>query len=253
MKMHALSGGRLQLKKSIYFPDADRAETIDVPVSCFLIRHKQGNVLFDSGCHPSVIDDAQARWGGIARVMTPTFTHDQSLIVQLQSVGFGPEDIDVVINSHFHPDHCGCNAFFAKATIICHALELQAAKAANAAVMGYVPADWDHPMPFDTVEGQRDLYGDDRIVVVPLPGHTPGSIGAMVNLDRSGSFLLASHAVSLRASYDRNIMPRNTWSAEHLDKTFQEIRRIEAGGVTLVCGHDEAQWQQLKKGNDAYE
>jgi glyoxylase-like metal-dependent hydrolase (beta-lactamase superfamily II) len=253
MKMHALSGGRLRLKKSIYFPDADRAETIDVPVSCFLIRHKQGNVLFDSGCHPSVIDDAPARWGGVARIMTPIFSRDQSLIAQLQGVGIGPEDIDVVVNSHFHPDHCGCNAFFKRATIVCHARELDAARAANAAAMGYLPADWDHPMPIDAIEGQRDLYGDDRIVLIPLPGHTPGSIGALVSLDRSGAFLLASDSVSLRASYDRNVLPRNTWSAEHLDRTFQEIRRIEAGGATIVCGHDEAQWRALRKGNDAYD
>jgi glyoxylase-like metal-dependent hydrolase (beta-lactamase superfamily II) len=252
MKMHVLSGGRVRLKRSIYFPDADRAETIDVPVSCFLMRHKQGNVLFDSGCHPSVIDDAPGRWGGLARVMTPIFSHDQSLIAQLEGVGLRPDDIDVVVNSHLHPDHCGCNAFFKRATIVCHAGELEAVKAANAAVMGYLAADWDHPMPFDTIEAQRDLYGDDRIVLIPLPGHTPGTIGALVNLDRSGSFLLASDSISLRASYDRNIIPRNTWSAEHLNRTFQEIRRIEASGATIVCGHDEAQWRQLRKGNDAY-
>jgi glyoxylase-like metal-dependent hydrolase (beta-lactamase superfamily II) len=253
MKMHVLSGGRLRLKKSIYFPDADRAETIDVPVSCFLIRHRQGNVLFDSGCHPSVLDDAAARWGGIARVMTPIFSHDECLIAQLGGVGLGPEDIDVVVNSHLHSDHCGCNAFFTKATIVCHARELDAAKAANAAVMGYVPVDWDHPMPIDAVEGQRDLYGDSRIVLIPLPGHTPGTIGALVHLDRSGAFLLASDSISLRANYDRNIIPRNTWSADHLDRTFQEIRRIEAGGAIIICGHDDAQWRTLRKGNDAYE
>jgi N-acyl homoserine lactone hydrolase len=253
MKMHVLSGGRLRLKRSVYFPDADRAETIDVPVSCFLIRHKQGNVLFDSGCHPSVLDDAQARWGSVAKIMAPTFSHDQNLIAQLDGVGLLPDDIDVVINSHFHPDHCGCNEFFKNATIVCHARELEAARAPNGAAMGYVPADWDHPMPFDTVEGERDLYGDDRIVIIPLPGHTPGSIGALVNLDRSGSFLLASDAVSLRASLDQNIIPRNTWSADELDRTFQEIRRIEAGGARIACGHDEGEWRKLKKGGDAYE
>jgi N-acyl homoserine lactone hydrolase len=253
MKMHVLSGGRLKLKRNIYFPDADRAETIDVPVSCFLIRHRQGNVLFDSGCHPSVVDDAQARWGSVARIMTPTFSHDQSLMAQLGSIGLQAHDIDVVINSHFHPDHCGCNEFFKKATIVCHAHELEAARASNAAAMGYLPADWDQPMPIATVTGQHDLYGDDRIVIVPLPGHTPGSIGALVNLDRSGSFLLASDAVSLRANLDQNLVPRNTWNADQLDHTFQEIRRIEAAGTTIACGHDEGEWCKLKKGGDAYE
>jgi len=36
------------MKKSIYIQGADRSETIDLPVSSALIRHKQGNVLFDT-------------------------------------------------------------------------------------------------------------------------------------------------------------------------------------------------------------
>ena len=53
--------------------------------------------------------------------------------------------------------------------------------------------------------------GDGRIVLVPLPGHTPGMTGALVELDRSGRFLLASDALSVRENLDRDIIPRNTW------------------------------------------
>ena len=59
MKMHALSGGRVRMRKSVYVPDADRSETIELPVSCFLLRHPQGNVLFDTGCHPSVAGESR--------------------------------------------------------------------------------------------------------------------------------------------------------------------------------------------------
>ena len=58
---------------------------------------------------------------------------------------------------------------------------------------------------------------------------------------------------SLRANLDRNVLPRNTWSAEQLDRTFQEIRRIEAGGATVGRGDDETQWHRLKEGGDADE
>jgi hypothetical protein len=49
------------------------------------------------------------------------------------------------------------------------------------------------------------------------------------------------------------VAPRNTWNADALDKSWQEVRRIEAGGATIICGHDDAQWQTLRKGADAYE
>jgi N-acyl homoserine lactone hydrolase len=78
-------------------------------------------------------------------------------------------------------------------------------------------------------------------------------MGAMINLDRDGAFLLASDAVSLRHNLDTDTAPRNTWNAEALLKSFEEIRHIEGSSVVVICGHDDAQWQTLKKGSDAYE
>jgi N-acyl homoserine lactone hydrolase len=253
MKMHVLSGGRLRLRKSIYLPDADRSETIDLPVSSMLLRHQQGNVLFDTGCHPSVAENAEARWGAMTKYMTPIMGPSDNVIADLAGLGLGPDDIDVVVNSHFHPDHCGCNAFFKKATIMVHALELEAAKGPDSAARGYLPVDWDHPMPMETVSGERDLFGDSRIVLVPLPGHTVGSMGALVALESSGTFLLAADAVSLRVSLDQEIVPRNTWDTDALLRSFTEIRRIENRGATVICGHDAEQWAGLRKGEDAYD
>jgi N-acyl homoserine lactone hydrolase len=241
------------MKKSIYIPGADRSETIDLPVSSALIRHKQGNVLFDTGCHPSVVDNAEARWGPLARVMKPLMGADETLLPSLACVGLGPDDIDIVVNSHFHPDHCGCNQFFKKATILVHAKEVEAAKAPGAETAGYLRVDWDSGLPTETVNGEKDLFGDASVVLVPLPGHTPGSIGALVNLDRDGPFLLASDAISLRQSLDTDIAPRNTWNVEALLKSFEEVRRIEKSGATIICGHDDQQWQSLRKGTEGYE
>lgn len=112
MKLNFLAAGRVRMKKSIYIPGADRSETIDLPVSSSLIRHKQGNVLFDTGCHPSVVDNAEERWGPLAKVMKPLMGADETLLPSLACVGLRPDDIDIVVNSHFHPDHCGCNQFF---------------------------------------------------------------------------------------------------------------------------------------------
>jgi N-acyl homoserine lactone hydrolase len=253
MKLQFISAGRLRLKKSIYDRSADRSETFEAPVSSALIRHKQGNVLFDTGCHPSVVEHGEERWGSLMKVMTPVMGAQDTLLPNLACVGINPDDIDVVVNSHFHPDHCGCNEFFRKATIIAHTKEIEAAKAPGAETAGYLRADWDHGQKADAVDGERDLFGDGKLVLIPLPGHTPGTLGASVNLERDGSFLLVSDAVSLRANLDADTVPRNTWNAEALLKSFAEIRRVERSGATIVCGHDDAQWQGLRKGAEAYE
>lgn len=253
MKMHILSGGRLRMRKSVYVPDAERHETIDIPVSCYLLRHAQGNVLFDTGCHPSTADNAEARWGGMAKVMAPISKHDENVIDQLKLVGLAPEDIDVVVNSHFHSDHCGCNEFFKKATVICHANELAAARQADAEKNGFLAVDWDQPLPTETIDGQRDLFNDGRIVLIPVPGHTPGMTAALVGLDKSKDFLLGSDSVPLRVTLERDLMPRNTWNAELSAQSMAEIRRIEAGGATVLYGHDPEQWETLRTGVDFYD
>jgi glyoxylase-like metal-dependent hydrolase (beta-lactamase superfamily II) len=220
MKLNFLAAGRLRMKKSIYVPGADRSETIDLPVSSALIRHKQGNVLFDTGCHPSVVDNAEDRWGPLAKVMKPLMSADETLLPSLACTGLGPDDIDIVVNSHFHPDHCGCNQFFRKATIIAHAKEIEAAKAPGAEAVGYLKADWDYGQPIEAISGEKDLFGD---------------------------------SVSLRQNLDADAAPRNTWNVDQQLKTFEEVRRFEQGGATVVCGHDDRQWQRLRKGPEGYE
>ena len=252
MRMHALGGGRLRMKRRTYLPDAASDETIELPVASFLIRHRQGNVLFDTGCHPSIASDAAARWGGLAKLVTPCGPQD-NVLDGLKAIGVETDDIDVVVCSHLHPDHCGCNAFFTKATVVCHVKELEAAGAVDAEKMGYLEVEWNHPQTFDAIDGERDLFGDGALVLIALPGHTPGSIGALVSLERSGQILLASDTVPLRVTLDRDLIPRNTRDVETLRKSLAEIRRLETRGATVICGHDADQWTSLRKGADAYD
>ncbi len=60
-----------------------------------------------------------------------------------------------------------------------------------------------------------DLFGDGRLVLVPLPGHTPGSVGLFVTLD-SGRRLFFSGDTSWRLeaskAHGRNSSPAAPWS-----------------------------------------
>jgi N-acyl homoserine lactone hydrolase len=253
VKMHLLSGGRLRMRKSIYFPDADRGETMEVPVSCALLRHRQGNLLFDTGCHPSVSNDPQARWGQLAKIMMPIMPNGDNVVSGLAGIGLQCDDIDIVVCSHLHPDHCGCNTLFKRATFIIHKKEIEAAREPGAKNAGYLASEWEQSALTEKLDGERDVFGDGRVVLIPLPGHTPGTTGALVVLDRSGKFLLASDSVSVRATLDRGIIPRNTWDVAALTQSLADIRRLQKGGVTVLYGHDDAQWQSLDKGVNAYD
>jgi len=200
-----------------------------------------------------VFEQAEARWGGLARLMTPSMPAGENVVNELSGLGLSCDDIDLVVCSHLHPDHCGCNSFFKRATFIIHRNEVEAARAPGAQAQGYLAAEWEQEAPLDMIDGERDVFGDGRMVLLPLPGHTPGTTGALVALDRSGTFFLASDTVSLRTTLDTGVAPKNTWNAEALLRSLAEIRRIEARGVQILCGHDARQWVSLRKGVEAYE
>jgi glyoxylase-like metal-dependent hydrolase (beta-lactamase superfamily II) len=253
MKMHFLEGGRLRMRRSIYIAGAAKEETIDLPVHATLMRHAQGNVLFDSGCNPEAAIDPQARWGGLSRVMTPIFTPEQTVVRQLETIGLQPDDIDVVICSHLHPDHCGCNSYFRKATILCHEAEAAAAKAEGAENLGYLRAEWEQKQGFQTFDAEHDVFGDGRIVVLPMPGHTPGMSVARVELERDGAFVLASDAAPLQVNIDTATAPKNTWNMDLAVASLERLKTFRDGGDTIISGHDDAQWQGLRKCSEFYE
>jgi hypothetical protein len=78
-------------------------------------------------------------------------------------------------------------------------------------------------------------------------------IGLRAALEKDGVFFLASDAVSLKRNLDNDEIPRNAWNADLLLNSYAEIRRMEKAGTTVLCGHDDQQWQALRKGADAYE
>lgn len=253
MKMHFLSGGRLRMKRGIFVPDAAKEERIELPVMAALFRHPKANVLFDTGCHPQVETDPEARWGDMAKALVPVAPLKSDVVSSLAAVGLEPTDIDIVINSHLHTDHCGCNEFFTRATIVCHAEELALVRSDEAEALGYLKMDWDHPMPFEAVTGEHDVFGDGRLVTVPLPGHARGMMGLHAGLDRSGEFLLASDALTLMRNLPNDEAPRNAVDADALRTSYDTIRRFMDRGAQVICGHDDEQWQALKKGADAYD
>lgn len=234
------------MRKHIYVPGAAPEAFIDLPVPCFLFRHPQGNVLFDTGCHPSVAENPKERWGGMARAVVPVMGRDDNVVSGLRRLDLTPDDIEIVVNSHLHCDHCGCNAFFSRATVYVHADELAFARKPEREGKGYFAADWNHPIPTVEIAGETDLFGDGRIVLLPLPGHTPGLTGLLASLPNSGAWLLASDAVAIRENLDLETIPKNTWSPDLLATSLAEIKRIEKAGATVVCGHDLAQWSAFK-------
>ncbi len=254
MKLLALSCGRIRARKNVFIPDAPREEFLLSPVPVFLILHPEGNVLFDTGPHPEAFRNPLGRWGGLAKAFEPIGEDDSGILPQLGKLGFRPEDIRLVVNSHLHFDHAGGNSFFPRSTFLVSGKELEWARSPQSEGKGYFRQDWSHPLAYQEIEGELDLYHDGTLKILPLPGHTPGHQGLLVRLKKEGAMILSGDAVPCRENFLHSVASRNNLDPERTLATIREIReRVKQENAFLVHGHDPGQWEAIRKAPQFYE
>jgi glyoxylase-like metal-dependent hydrolase (beta-lactamase superfamily II) len=248
MRLYALSCGSVRCRKNVFVPDAPWEEIIVGPMPVFIILHPQGNVLFDTGPHPGVFQDALARWGGLAKAFEPLGDERAGILFQLETIGFRPKDVRYVVNSHLHFDHAGANQYFAESTFLVSKKEMEWAKRPENEGKGYFRADWDHPLAYREIDGGFDIFGDGSLVIIPLPGHTPGHQGLLVRLRKGGAMILSGDSVPCEENYLASKIPRNHLDGEQARKTVQYLRDlVEKEKALLIHGHDPGQWEKIRK------
>ena len=207
------------------------------PVICYLIKGDGHAILVDTGCGDSVWAEVHHR--------RLTQTEDMLLHNSLRSSGIGPEDLDCIVNTHLHWDHCWCNDQFPGKKIYVQKKELEYAACPlpvhyeyyESAPLGIVPP-WTRAIrQYEAVDGDYELF--DGITLVHLPGHTPGFQGVLVDTT-AGRYLIASDAVG---SYDNWIGEKHMKHippAIHVDlndcyRSFEKMDRI---CDFVLPGHD---------------
>ena len=89
-------------------PFDERAGTkVYNPYFMYVITHTRGNVLFDTGVHPQMGTDPEARLGPAAASFEVRMTPEDGIEGRLATIGLTPGDIDMVVQSHLHFDHAG--------------------------------------------------------------------------------------------------------------------------------------------------
>jgi len=61
------------------------------------------------------------------------------------------------------------------------------------------------PTPYETFDESTDLYGDGSVVVVPLRGHTPGSVGIFLNLAPTLRLFYVGDAVDEERGFEERV------------------------------------------------
>ena len=251
MKLYAFSSGGLTLLKSALQSGAP-STPIKVPVGFFVVTHPKGNVLFDTGNNDKIINDP-SYWGPFIKHMTPERGPEVAIDTQLKRIGLSPDDIKYVAVGHMHLDHGGNVCKFPKAIVLVQRDEMKSAAWPEPGTAGYfIPGDVaclrsdlreSQPNKFKMYQlsGDLDVFGDGSVVLGRWPGHTPGSMMAIVRLPKTGTVILTSDNVIFPENLTKNLLPDPSlaYYATGILDAYEYIRLLQAReNASYMTSHD---------------
>ncbi len=223
-------------------PPLDARHRMNLGLNCLLLRSGGQTILIESGVGGKPGDRAEA---------SPA--EHGTLMDGLAGLGIAPEDIDVVVNTHLHSDHCGWNTSlereaqgeepellrptFPNTRYVISAREWHDATHPNERTRAtYLERN------IVPVEGQLELAEDeyaitDEVRLVPAPGHTDGHSTVVIRSGGEwGVYIgdLVQHTVQLeRTAWVSGLDTLPLVSMETKRKLVDEC--IEAGALVMFC------------------
>lgn len=178
--------------------------TSSSPGFVYVLEHPEGMIAIDTGMSTS-------GWptpGPVKRLAPwakPGQSSDAEIGPQMRTHGLPPEDVRTVLLTHLDPDHRGGIEHFRKATFLVHRREHKFAHTRMARFRSR-PQDWPgrfeptaydlEAEPFGPFAKSKVLTERGDVRAVPLPGHTPGQVGIVMETDAAPLFFAADHTMS---------------------------------------------------------
>src|SRR5690348_15935112 len=228
--------------KRLYLMQVGSMPDYQIPIVCYLVQTNDGkNILIDSGL-PEIMPEGETE-----------FENGQDVLEQLASIGVQPDDIDIVISTHYDIDHAGRHAAFTKAHYVVQRVHHVDA-ASNLRFAANRP-QWDQPMErIRLVDGDTELL--PGLSLIETSGHVPGHQSVLLRLPKTGAILLPIDAVPFSKGFTRDEQDdgSNPDAEATRASTIKLLDLVEREQIGLVIfGHDQQQWQGLKKLPEYYE
>lgn len=230
------------------------------PINVYVVEHSDGVVVFDTGqdrasvTDPDYFPDGPA--GVIYRRLAKFHIHeDETFTAGLKRLGYVPADVSTAVISHLHQDHIGGVGEIAHADLLVSPDEWTSLHRPLAEARGLLRAhielpelQWS-PVDFGQLDDPtlapftvgHDVFADGSLVILPTPGHTPGSMSMLVRQTEGPSVLLAGDLTYDVHAFERGI-PSGVGRRRTLRETRTKVLGLGAGHpeMPILAAHDPA-------------
>jgi N-acyl homoserine lactone hydrolase len=237
------------------------------PINVYVIEHDRGLVLFDLGQDLASVTDPDDYFPGqpvrffYDRLARFQIAPDETLTAQLNARGYRPSDVRFAIMSHLHEDHIGGIGELPGAELVVSRAEWGTMEQPFAEPRGFMTRHIDLPgrtyrkVDFEPlVAGElgrfgtgHDLMGDGSLVLLPTPGHTPGSMSLFVRRAGAPPLLMVGDVTYEAELLEAGQIP-GVGDRADLRATSSMIRDLKAAhpGLAILPAHDPGAERRLQ-------
>ncbi len=226
IKIHPLNLGTITRPKvQFYFEFSELFNMLEAPVIAWYIEGADKKILVDTGG-----EDADE----VTNRTLYAQTADQKIEAALGKLGVECEEIDVVINTHLHWDHCGGNNRFPRAEFFVQEEELRIARDPLPLHAGGYSSKAIEETRFTTLKGDAEIV--EGVSVLLTPGHSTGMQGVLVEAETQKCFI-AGDTVALFECLEKDPPVPGAVYVDLRD-CYASLKRIRELGALALPGHD---------------
>ncbi|RLG60364.1 hypothetical protein DRN87_04295 [Candidatus Geothermarchaeota archaeon] len=256
MKLYLLDFGRLGIPLAWIFEARGLEKQTSAMIGALIEHPKDGIILYEVG--PAA--DYEKYWPKPVLEMFPIlkYTDENRLDNILNKLGYKLEDVSAIIIGHAHLDHAGGLEFFRgmDVPVYIHIEELKYsyyAVATKEDFGAYLPHYVDPSFNWKVIRDEEiELF--ENITLYHIPGHTPGTMGMLVEL-KDKNFLFTTDLAIYKDNFEKEIpLGFGLRNFDEWHKSICKMRNIaKKYNAVVVYGHDLEVFNSLKHAPEYYE
>ncbi len=223
-KIHPVAVGINETDQGIMTYQRDYGKRIILPIYMFYIEGSDKNIIVDTGLEQFVVSEEVEKECGFKILEFED---------ALSSFGLKPEDIDVIIHTHLHNDHCENDYKCSNALVYAQKAEIAFLKNPHPIDHRYYPDVLDG---VNVVEIEGDATIEDGIEVIFSPGHSVGGQSVAINTSE-GKAVITGFCCNEKNFPDKGpaICP-----GVHIDaiKAYDSVQKIKNMADIIIPIHD---------------